>query len=124
MNGLEKDFLQSIKNVEKITPYDVAVVENETLPPKHIQYCVNLGGEQFHIIVKKNGGEVLILGKGDDFPVDTILKLPHEKGYNQQEINLFYVACTRAKLNIQLPTEFEQVFNEALNDYEEEELDD
>ena len=61
---------------------------------------------------------------GDDFPVDTILKLPHEKGYNQQEINLFYVACTRAKLNIQLPTEFEQVFNEALNDYEEEDFDD
>lgn len=61
---------------------------------------------------------------GDDFPVETILKLQHEKGYNQQEINLFYVACTRAKLNIQLPTEFEVVFNEALEDYEQEDLND
>ena len=61
---------------------------------------------------------------GDDFPVETILKLQQEKGYNQQEINLFYVACTRAKLNIQLPTEFEVVFNEALEDYEQEDLND
>lgn len=56
----------------------------------------------------------------DDFPIDVILKLEHEKGYNQQEVNLFYVACTRAKYKLQLPEEFEQVFNEALEDYEED----
>ena len=43
----------------------------------------------------------------DDFPIDVILKLEHEKGYNQQEVNLFYVACTRAKYKLQLPEEFE-----------------
>ena len=61
---------------------------------------------------------------GDDFPIDTILKLPHEKGYNQQEINLFYVACTRAKLNLQLPEDFKDVYFDALDNYEEEDAQD
>lgn len=42
----------------------------------------------------------------DDFPVDKILKNTNEDGYNQQEVNLFYVACTRAINKLQLPLDF------------------
>ncbi len=42
----------------------------------------------------------------DDFPINTILKEQGEEGYNQQEVNLFYVACTRAINKLQLPLDF------------------
>ena len=40
---------------------------------------------------------------GDDFDLKTILKSETEEGYDQQEVNLFYVACTRAISVLQLP---------------------
>ena len=62
----------------------------------------------------------------DDFNIETILKTVGEEGYSQQEVNLFYVACTRAVKHLQLPKEFMLEYNEALNNYnlelEEEEL--
>lgn len=54
---------------------------------------------------------------GDDFPIDIILKLPNDPEYNQQEVNLFYVACTRAKLNLELPDTFYDVYSDALNEF-------
>ncbi|MEG2706887.1 MAG: hypothetical protein RR959_06060 [Erysipelotrichaceae bacterium] len=65
MNMLEKEFLQSIKEVDQLTPKDVFLVENETLPPDCVQYCINLNDKQFHIIIMKNSNEVLMLAKED-----------------------------------------------------------
>lgn len=42
----------------------------------------------------------------DDFNIETILKSVGDSGYNQQEVNLFYVGCTRAINTIQLPQSF------------------
>lgn len=39
---------------------------------------------------------------GDDFDLKTIFKEEEEQGYDQQEVNLFYVACTRAINTLQL----------------------
>ena len=64
----------------------------------------------------------------DDFNIETILKTVGEEGYSQQEVNLFYVACTRAVKQLQLPSEFMIEYNEALNNFkleqQEECLDD
>lgn len=64
----------------------------------------------------------------DDFPVDKILDVGANGNYNEQEVNLFYVACTRAKLNIKLPQEFIDTYNEHLdylnNDTQYEDIDD
>ena len=64
MKGLEKEFLQSIHAVEMITPKDVSLIENESLPTKYAHYCINLNGVEYQITVKKNEGCILILGKG------------------------------------------------------------
>ena len=46
----------------------------------------------------------------DDFPMQNILLPKGEKGYLQQEVNLFYVACTRAIKGIRLPEDFYQAY--------------
>ena len=66
MKGLEKDFLQSIHAVEMITPKDVSLIENESLPTKYAHYCINLNGVEYQITVKKDEGCILILGKGGE----------------------------------------------------------
>ena len=64
----------------------------------------------------------------DDFPLDKILDVGADGNYNEQEVNLFYVACTRAKLNIKLPQEFIDTYNEHLeylgDSKEHEDIDD
>ena len=57
----------------------------------------------------------------DDFNIETVLKKVGDDGYNQQEVNLFYVACTRAINTIELPTEFYQEYKAALEDFNEQE---
>lgn len=42
----------------------------------------------------------------DDFDLKTIAKSETEEGYDQQEVNLFYVACTRAINVLQLPNNY------------------
>lgn len=66
MKGLEKEFLQSIKAVDMLTPKDVSTVQNESLPTKYAHYCINLNGVEYQIVVKKNEGCILILGKGGE----------------------------------------------------------
>ena len=66
MKGLEEEFLQSIKAVDMLAPKDVSVIENETLPAKHVQYRINLNGVEYRITVKKNEGCVLTLGDGNE----------------------------------------------------------
>lgn len=63
MNNLELEFLQSIKELDILTPQNVILINNETLPPKLVQYCVEIKDKQFHLIVERNRGEILILGK-------------------------------------------------------------
>ena len=41
----------------------------------------------------------------DDFKIDVITSNNSET-FDQQEVNLFYVACTRAINNLQLPSEY------------------
>ena len=53
----------------------------------------------------------------DDFNVETILKSVGDEGYNQQEVNLFYVACTRAIKNLQLPKDFLVEYDYALEEF-------
>ena len=126
--GTWKDLLEALEEHVEYKRIVNIVLGNQTQRYLKAIHKMKKQSNDFDILLitahKSKGLEWNNVIIGDDFPIDTILKLPHEKGYNQQEINLFYVACTRAKLNLQLPTEFEQVFNEALNDYEEEELDD
>lgn len=43
---------------------------------------------------------------GDDFDLKTIMKREDEEGFDQQEVNLFYVACTRAITTLQLPSNY------------------
>ena len=66
MKGLEKEFLQSIQAVDMLTPKDVSLIENESLPTKYAHYCINLNGVEYQIAVKKNEGCILILGKGGE----------------------------------------------------------
>ena len=66
---------------------------------------------------KSKGMEWANVVIGDDFPIKQVLKQETEEGFNQSEVNLFYVACTRAINNLQLPKEFEDVFNQVLEDY-------
>lgn len=47
----------------------------------------------------------------DDFSPKTILCAEDAPAYNQQEVNLFYVACTRAIKNLQIPLEFMDAYN-------------
>ena len=56
----------------------------------------------------------------DDFNTDTILKSVGDSGYNQQEVNLFYVACTRAINTLQLPKDFLDEYQFSLEDCENE----
>lgn len=46
----------------------------------------------------------------DDFPKKAILAPEGSPDYNQQEVNLFYVACTRAIKNLQIPSHFKLAF--------------
>lgn len=48
----------------------------------------------------------------DDFNPKWILVDKHSENYNQQEVNLFYVACTRAIKNLMIPAEFMTAFKE------------
>ena len=63
MNTLELELLQSIKELDILTPQNVILIDNDTLPPQLVQYCVEIKDKQFHLIVERNGGEILILGK-------------------------------------------------------------
>lgn len=63
MDTLELELLQSIKELDILTPQNVTLIDNETLPPKLVQYCVEIKDKQFHLIVERNRGEILILGK-------------------------------------------------------------
>lgn len=63
MSTLELELLQSIKELDILTPQNVILIDNETLPPKLVQYCVEIKDKQFHLIVERNRGEILILGK-------------------------------------------------------------
>lgn len=56
----------------------------------------------------------------DDFNTETILKSVGDSGYNQQEVNLFYVACTRAINTIQLPKDFLEEYQYSLEELENE----
>ena len=60
MNTLELELLQSIKELDILTPQNVILIDNDTLPPQLVQYCVEIKDKQFHLIVKRNGGEILI----------------------------------------------------------------
>ena len=66
MKGLEEKFLQNIKAVDMLAPKNVSLIENESLPSKHVRYCINLDGVEYQITVKKNEGRVLILGNGNE----------------------------------------------------------
>lgn len=59
----------------------------------------------------------------DDFNTETILKSVGDSGYNQQEVNLFYVACTRAINTIQLPKDFLEEYQYSLGEIENEQED-
>jgi superfamily I DNA/RNA helicase len=59
----------------------------------------------------------------DDFNTETILKSVGDSGYNQQEVNLFYVACTRAINTIQLPKDFLEEYQYSLEELENEQED-
>lgn len=80
--------------------------------------------------IKKTGGDVFLTtahkSKGlewdnvviaNDFPIDTILLCQGESGFQQQEVNLFYVACTRVKKQLQLPPDFYEIYSQALSDF-------
>ena len=56
----------------------------------------------------------------DDFNTETILKSVGDGGYNQQEVNLFYVACTRAINTLQLPKDFLEEYQYSLEEYTNE----
>ena len=56
----------------------------------------------------------------DDFNTETILKSVGDSGYNQQEVNLFYVACTRAVNTLQLPKDFLEEYQYSLEEYTNE----
>lgn len=60
----------------------------------------------------------------DDFDIDKILDVGVGGKCNEQEVNLFYVACTRAKYEIKLPSKFTDVYNEYLEDSTLEEIND
>ena len=53
----------------------------------------------------------------EDFDTETLIKLEGQEGYNQQEINLFYVAVTRAIKKVQLPFLYDAIFKEAMIAY-------
>lgn len=63
MKNLEKEFLQAIESTDILTPQNVTLVDNEGLPNKLVQYCVEIKDKQFHIIVERNRSEILALGK-------------------------------------------------------------
>jgi len=63
MKNLEKEFLQAIESTDMLTPQNVTLVDNEGLPNKLVQYCVEIKDKQFHIIVERNRSEILALGK-------------------------------------------------------------
>jgi len=63
MKNLEKEFLQVIESTDILTPQNVTLVDNEGLPNKLVQYCVEIKDKQFHIIVERNRSEILALGK-------------------------------------------------------------
>ena len=54
---------------------------------------------------KSKGMEWLDVKIADDFKIDVITSNNAET-FDQQEVNLFYVACTRAINNLQLPSEY------------------
>jgi hypothetical protein len=49
----------------------------------------------------------------DDFNPKFILCNQEDIDYNQQEVNLFYVACTRAIKHLQIPVDFSQAFSKS-----------
>ena len=122
--GTWKDLLEALEEHVEYKRIVNIVLGNQTQRYLKAIHKMKKQSNDFDILLitahKSKGLEWNNVIIGDDFPIDTILKLPHEKGYNQQEINLFYVACTRAKLNLQLPEDFKDVYFDALDNYEEE----
>lgn len=58
----------------------------------------------------------------DDFDLQKVLDVGGK--INEQEVNLFYVACTRAKLGLKLPEEFLEVYDNMRLDFNIEDFDD
>ena len=60
----------------------------------------------------------------DDFDLKKVLDVSSDGKVSEQEVNLFYVACTRAKLGLKLPKEFLEVYSEYYLDFNIEDFDD
>lgn len=60
----------------------------------------------------------------DDFDMKKVLDVGEQGSVNEQEVNLFYVACTRAKQGLLLPTGFVDVYNEHNEEFNTEDFDD
>lgn len=68
---------------------------------------------------KSKGMEWDYVVLADDFPVKPILVAEDDPAYNQQEVNLLYVAATRAIKNVQIPSDFQNAFTEYEEDMQE-----
>lgn len=62
VDEIETKFLEGIKSLEKLTPNDVLVVEdNDHKDKKLVVYLVNVNGEVFGVGTKKNGNSILTI---------------------------------------------------------------
>ncbi len=103
--------VQKIVEGNKVGYYLVALAELERM--KKTGYDILLTTAH-----KSKGCEWKNVVIAEDFDIDTILLEPDEKGYNQQEVNLFYVAITRAINKLQLPKELGIWYQGALEEVE------
>lgn len=106
--------------LDEVPEYErLAAIVSNGLTYKYLRAIkqVKLNKDCYEILMttahKSKGMEWDYVVIADDFKPKMILCNQDDPDYNQQEVNLFYVACTRAIKKLQIPVDFSQAFSKA-----------
>lgn len=104
------ELLESVRDVPELKRIAEIVEAGETYKYLKALKQVTLNKSSYDVLLttahKSKGMEWDNVIISDDFAPKPILCNESDEAYNQQEVNLFYVACTRAIKTLQIPADF------------------
>jgi len=108
------ELLEVVEEQPELKRISVIVAEGQTYRYLSAIKLVKLNKDDYDVLLttghKSKGMEWENVVISDDFMPKFVLCDENDPLFNQQEVNLFYVACTRAIKNLQIPNDFIKAF--------------